>query len=177
MLLSGLLVVASAGGEVLDAAPGGFTLRSSVTVAAPRARVYAAFVEDIGRWWNPDHTVSGVPGALYLEPRPLGCFCESLGTGAGLVHLTVTFVDPGAMLRLSGGLGPLGLMGVAGNLTVEFEDRGDGSTVILEYAVGGYRPDGLDGLAPAVDRVLGEQLVRLSRWVTTGQADAGADVP
>ena len=47
---------------------------------------------------------------MTIDARTQGCFCEVLGEGAGVVHLTVTFVNPGVILRLSGGLGPLGLM-------------------------------------------------------------------
>ena len=112
--------------DVLDAAPGGFSTQTVIETMRDRVSAYEAFVQDIGQWWNPDHTVSGTSAALYLDPRPMGCFCESLGTGAGLVHMTVTFANPGVMLRLSGGLGPLGLLGVAGNLTVEFEDIPEG---------------------------------------------------
>ena len=154
--------------EVQDANAVGFSIRHAVTVAAPRSAVYDAFVNGVGTWWNPDHTVSGNAAALYLEPRVNGCFCEVLGDGAGLVHLTVTFVNPGVMLRLTGGLGPLGLMGTAGNMTLEFEDVDGGTGVVLRYAVGGYEPDGLDTVAPDVDAVLVEQLERLKRFVEQG---------
>lgn len=75
------------------------------------------------------------------------------------------------MLRLSGGLGPLGLMGVNGNLTWEFESSGEsGEETVLTwtYAVGGYLDGGLDSLAPAVDGVLREQLISLKHFVESG---------
>ena len=163
--------------EVRDSGAVGFTSVNRVTVSAARGEVYRSFVEDIAKWWNPDHTVSGNATALYLDARPMGCFCESFGPGAGLVHLTVTFVNPGVMLRLSGGLGPLGLLGVSGNLTVEFEDHDDGTQVALQYVVGGYSADGLDGLAGPVDSVLREQLERLAAWVQTGSPLTRSGVP
>ena len=129
-----------------DANDIGFSIRHSVTIQAPRTAVYDTFVNDIGKWWNAEHTVSGNSAGLYLEPKVHGCFCEVLGEGAGLVHLTVTFVNPGVMLRLTGGLGPLGLMGVNGNMTLEFDDGNEGTDVTLDYVVGGYRPDGLAGM-------------------------------
>ena len=105
-----------------------------------------------------------------------GCFCESLGDGAGIVHLTVTTVNPTVFLRMSGGLGPLGLMGLDGNMTWEFEDAEKGTLVRFTYAVGGYSPDGLDTIAPAVDGVLSEALDRLKRYVETGSPEEPAAV-
>lgn len=151
--------------EVLSMAAEGFQTRHSVIIDAPRAAVYQALVHDIDKWWNPDYTVSGDSARLYVEPRALGCFCEVLGENASVVHLTVTLVNPGVMLRFSGGLGPLGLMGVSGNLTFEFDDIGDGSELVVQYAVGGYRPGGLDGLAARVDAVLVEAAERLKVFV------------
>lgn len=155
--------------EVVEATLAGFTLRHSVDIAAPRAAVYRAAVHDIGEWWSDDHTVSGDASRLYIEAKPQGCFCEVLGPDGGVVHMLVTFVNPGVMLRLSGGLGPLGLMGVAGNMTWEFEDGATGTTLTWRYAVGGYLAQGLDQVAPAVDGVLGEQISALKRLV---EADA-----
>jgi hypothetical protein len=56
-------------------------------------------------------------------------------------------------------------MGVSGNMTWEFADSGDGTAVTFSYAVGGYFPGGLDGMAGDVDAVLGEQLDRLKNLV------------
>ena len=91
------------------------------------------------------------------------------------MHLTVTFVNRNVLLRLTGGLGPLGLMGVDGNMTWEFFPTGDGKTRSKwTYAVGGYRPGGLDAVAIPVDYVIGEALARLEAWVETGDADNAA---
>lgn len=154
--------------EVLDAAENGFTVHHVVSINAERNRVYEAVVNDIGQWWSSDHTVSANSANLYLEDTLDGCFCERLGEGAGLVHLSVSFVNPGVLLRLTGGLGPLGLMGVAGNMTLEFDEVDGVTTVTLQYAVGGYMPGGLDTVAEAVDGVLVEQLGRLAMYVETG---------
>lgn len=166
-----LLAAASAGAEVVDTAANGFTIRHVTDIAAPRSDVYEAAIE-VGRWWSGDHTVSGDAANLYFEPRAQGCFCERLGDAGGLTHLTVSFVNPGVMLRLSGGLGPLGLMGVDGNMTWEFDDREDGTSVTLTYAVGGYIPQDVDQLAGAVDQVLTEQMRRLAAYVETVHPDA-----
>lgn len=156
---------------VVDADTNGFTVAHETFVAADRMAVYKAAIENIGAWWSSDHTVSGNAANLYFEARPQGCFCESLGQGAGLVHMTVTFVNPGVLLRLTGGLGPLGLMGVAGNMTWEFDDSEEGTKVTLKYAVGGYMSGGLDSIASAVDGVLVEAMTRLKSYVETGSPD------
>jgi len=151
--------------EVVDADRAGFTTRASVVVDAPRAEVYLAATDRLQAWWLDDHTVSGNAANLRLEAVPQGCLCERLRNGGGVVHLTVTFVSPGVMLRLTGALGPLGLLGTNGNLVWEFEDAGAGTRVTWTYAVGGYAPEGLGGLAPAVDRMLGAQLEALKSYV------------
>jgi hypothetical protein len=105
---------------------------------------------------------------------PQGCFCEAIGEHAGVVHMTVTFVNPDVLLRLTGGLGPLGLLGVDGNMTWEFFDADEGTAVRFSYAVGGYRPGGLDEIADGVDNVIGEALQRLKAHAETGDADAAS---
>jgi len=155
-------------GEVVDADSNGFTSRNKMTISADRLVTYVAVVADIGNWWNGDHTVSGNAANLYIDTSVPGCFCETLGQGTGLVHMTVTFVNPGVMLRLTGGLGPLGLMGVAGNMTWEFDETDGQTEVTLQYAVGGYMPGGLDSIAAAVDGVLLEAMSRLKLFVETG---------
>jgi hypothetical protein len=82
----------------------------------------------------------------------------------------VTFVNPGIVLRLTGGLGPLGLMGVGGNMTWEFFDAEEGTRVRFTYAVGGYRAGGLGAIALPVDYVIGEALQRLKAYIETGDA-------
>jgi hypothetical protein len=52
-------------------------------------------------------------------------------------------------------------MGTAGNMTWEFDDSERGTALTMRYAVGGYLPQGLDEIAPAVDGVLAEQLAAL----------------
>jgi uncharacterized protein YndB with AHSA1/START domain len=156
---------AAAAAEVADAGASGFTTRHSITISRPRAEVYRASVGKIGSWWSDDHTVSGRAANMYLQAQPQGCFCERLGEDAGVVHMTVTFVNPTVMLRLSGGLGPLGLMGVSGNMTWEFADSADGTALTWSYAVGGYYPGGLEQMAGAVDAVLTGQMTRLKEFL------------
>ncbi len=153
-----------AAGEVLDAAPGGFTVQHERLIAADRASAWSAALS-VGDWWSDDHTVAGDAGRMRIDPRPLGCFCEYLGGDDGVVHLTVTSVSSEVMLRMTGGLGPLGLMGVNGNMTWEFFDDVAGTRVRFTYAVGGYYDKGLDSVAVPVDTVIGDALERLKEYI------------
>jgi uncharacterized protein YndB with AHSA1/START domain len=157
--------------EIIDAGPGGFSLVHEATIDAPRSEVWSAAINDVGQWWSSEHTISGDASNMSIEPQPQGCFCEAIGDYAGVVHLTVTFVNPTVLLRLTGGLGPLGLMGVNGNMTWEFFDVGTGTKVKFSYVVGGYQPGGLESTAAPVDFVIGEALLRLKAHVETGDAN------
>ncbi|MDJ0759352.1 MAG: SRPBCC domain-containing protein [Woeseiaceae bacterium] len=154
--------------DVTDAAENGFTSVNEVTIASTPTEAWLAATQQVAAWWNADHTLSGDASRLSIEARPMGCFCESLGDDAGIVHLTVTAVSPDSLLRMTGGLGPLGVMGVDGNMTWEFEEADNGTLIRFTYAVGGYAKDGLQELAGPVDRVVGEALKRLARFVETG---------
>ena len=160
--------------EVTDSAPNGFTTVNEVVIDAGRAASWVAAVDDVGLWWSSDHTVSGEAARMSITAELRDCFCETLGEKAGVVHLTVTMVNPTHLLRMTGGLGPLGLMGVDGNMTWEFLDADDGTRVRFTYAVGGYAKDGLETLAPAVDYVIGEALDRLKAYVETGSPETVA---
>lgn len=153
-----------AAGEVLNAAPGGFTVQHERLIAADRASTWIAALS-VGDWWSDDHTVAGDAARMRIDARPLGCFCEYLGGDDGVVHLTVTSVSSQVMLRMTGGLGPLGLMGVNGSMTWEFFDDVAGTRVRFTYAVGGYYDKGLDTVAVPVDAVIGDALERLQEYV------------
>lgn len=162
---------ANAFAEVVNAEATGFKTVNEVVVDVPRSAAWQAAIKDVDKWWSPDHTVSGEAGRLSITAKPQGCFCEDLGRNAGVVHMTVTMVYPEVVLRLTGGLGPLGLMGVQGNMTWEFDDAGEATAVKFTYAVGGFRPDGLGTMADPVDQVLGEALLRLKAFIETGDPE------
>jgi uncharacterized protein YndB with AHSA1/START domain len=164
-----LLGTGDARGDVLESTPGGFALKTTVTVAAWRPKVYEALITSVGRWWDKDHTYSGDAKNLSIDPRPGGCFCEALPPhGGGVQHAMVVLAIPGKTLRMVGGLGPLQESGLAGALTFEFADRGAGTDITMSYSVGGYRQGGLESLAPLVDSVLGAQLARLKSFAEKG---------
>jgi len=170
-MVASVVFATTALAEVTDSAAGGFTTVSELVIAADRKVVWQQAVDEVGQWWSSDHTVSGDASRLSISAVPQGCFCESFGEGAGVVHLTVTMVNPEVVLRLTGGLGPLGLMGVDGNMTWEFESVEAGTKVRFTYAVGGYRAGGLEEMAGPVDFVINDALTRLQQHVEAGPAE------
>jgi uncharacterized protein YndB with AHSA1/START domain len=158
--------------EVLDSAEGGFTTRNILEIPAPVEQVYRTIIQEVGTWWDSSHTFSGDAGNLRIEARPNGCFCERLPEGGGVRHLTVVHVDPGELLRMEGGLGPLQAMAVSGSLAWSFEEIEGGTRTEVSYVVGGYRPQGLQEWAAPVDGVLREQLERLARYIETGNPES-----
>jgi len=171
LLLAAIASAGSALAEVRDSSAIGFTVVHEAVVQADRMAAWRAATLDVGQWWSDDHTITGDARRMSIDAVPLGCFCETLGNDAGVVHLTVTFANPGVLLRLTGGLGPLGLMGVNGNMTWEFDTADEGTRIRFTYAVGGYRAGGLDGVAPPVDAVIGDALSRLKNHIEQGGAD------
>jgi len=153
--------------DVVDSSAGGFTVKTVVQISAPAATVYRAIIERVWAWWEPSHTFSGNASNLSIDATPGGCFCEKLPNGGGVRHMTVVYVDPGKLLRLTGGLGPLGELAVTGTMTLKLTEAAGKTAVEMTYRVGGYSPGGLDGVAKPVDGVLTTQLQRLKRFVET----------
>lgn len=160
-VLTAVVVLASAGpapAKVRDATASGFTLENAIRVPVEPMTAWKALVDDVDRWWPADHTWWGAESVLSIEPRAGGCFCERMGEREAL-HMLVTFVEPGKLLRLTGGLGPLQGMGLSGALEFRLAPAdGGGTTVTMYYRAGGYTPDDLSKLAPLVDGVQALQL-------------------
>jgi hypothetical protein len=150
--------------EVKDAAPDGFTVENSQWVPAVPEVAWRAFAHDVGKWWPADHTWWGDASKLSISEKAGGCFCEINGAREAW-HMTVTFVDPGKLMRMTGGLGPLQGMGLSGALEWRFVPENDGTRITLYYRVGGYSPDDLGKFAPVVDKVQGSQLAGLANYV------------
>lgn len=168
LLLLVMVVVRPCQAAVTDTTQNGFSLKLETVLPVKPSDAYRMFTEKIGFWWDSAHTYSGHSANLTLDARPGGCFCERLENRGGVEHLRVIYAQPGAILRMSGALGPLQSMPVTGVMTIEFRETANyGTSVTLTYAVGGSRPGGWGKLAPLVDAVLGEQLKRFSAFVST----------
>lgn len=149
---------------VKDAGPSGFTLENSETVPVDPATAWTALVENVGRWWPADHTWWGDASKLSIQPRAGGCFCEIDGDRQAW-HMSVVFVDPGKLMRMTGGLGPLQGLGLHGALEWRFDAIDDDTRISLHYRAGGYSPDDLSKFAPIVDRVQALQLRSLANFL------------
>lgn len=150
---------------VIDSSPGGFTIENSIVVPVDAHTAWNALVNDIGQWWPSDHTWTGQSANLSIQPRAGGCFCEIKGAHQAL-HMTVSYVEPDKLLRMTGGLGPLQGMGLSGALDWRFTAaEGGGTRITLHYRAGGYTPDDLSKFAPAVDQVMAQQLGGLGKFL------------
>jgi uncharacterized protein YndB with AHSA1/START domain len=167
-----VLVAASpARAAIRDATASGFTVENAIQVPVEPARAWKVLVDDVDRWWPKDHTWWGSESVLSIEPRAGGCFCERKGEQQAQ-HLMVVFVDPGRLLRLTGGLGPLQGMGLSGVLEFRLAPTDGGETTItMHYRAGGYTPDDLSKLAPVVDRVQALQIGGLATLLGGGPVE------
>ena len=149
---------------IADSSAYGFTVTFEQVVRVNSDSLYTFLVRDIGKWWNPGHTWSGNAANLSIQATPNGCFCEKLDNGGSVRHMAVVYVDPGKMLRLEGGLGPLQMLAVTGAMTFVIKPERDSARISLTYTVGGYIAGGAGKWAPLVDRVLAEQFGRLKEY-------------
>lgn len=109
------------------------------------------------QWWSSAHTWSGNAKNMSLQLKAGGCFCETWN-GNSVMHAQVIFAQPGSVLRLQGGFGPLQDMAVNAVLTYKLKKESDGTHVEMIYRVSGNPSHKLSSLAGIVDKVLGEQL-------------------
>src|SRR3546814_14350668 len=79
------------------------------------------------------------------------------------------------MMRVSDAFGPLQGEAVTGTLTIQIKPTDAGAAIRFDYVVGGYMRFKVAEIAPAVDRVLGEQLVGLAKALGGALSVAGED--
>jgi len=147
----------------------GFTVTFTREVNAPPEKLWAALTQ-VGSWWSSEHTWSGKASNMSIELRAGGCWCENWD-GGSVLHGTVAFVQPGRVLRFYSNLGPLQDRATSGVLTFAQAAAKDKTALKVIYKVAGSADAGLQELAPAVDRVLGEQVKRLVSFAETGKAE------
>ena len=164
-----ILTAGPAPAEVVDSAPGGFTITNRVTVGSKPAKAFNAIMK-IGNWWSSEHTYFGQARNMRLDNNVGGCFCEVKGKQQ-VLHGTVVYIDPGKAIRIRASLGPLQERGVAGALTFHVKAVEKGAEIEMTYGAGGYYPGGLDKVAPIVDSVLSLTANRLARYVDTGNPE------
>jgi uncharacterized protein YndB with AHSA1/START domain len=167
-LLALAALAAPAQAETSSVTPTGFTSSFREEVNAAPDDVWKAIVA-LPRWWSDQHTWSGQASNMTLELNAGGCWCERWGNGQSVQHGQVVLVQPGRVLRLNAGLGPLQELAVSGVLTIVTSAQ-DGKTFLrMTYRVAGNADAGLEKLAPTVDQVMGTQYRRLKSLAETGK--------
>jgi hypothetical protein len=154
--------------EIVTAGPSGFSIRHVAEAPNVSAHLVWAALSDVAKWWDPEHTYSNDARNLTLEPLVNGCFCEKLGLYAGIEHARVVYAEPVKRLRLLGALGPLQEFGLSGSMNWQIDAAGGGSRITFTYNVGGFADRPLSDWAPIVDEVMGAQVARLGRYLTSG---------
>ena len=150
--------------EVSRVTEHGFTSTHRLVLQASPADAYRTLTDDVHLWWDADHSYSGNANNFSITAKGGGCFCEQLSTGGSVEHMHVVYADPGNLLRMTGGLGPLQAMGVSGAMSFEFKINNRSQTELLyTYVVNGYQYGGWSRMAEAVDQVQLHQLSRLQR--------------
>ena len=150
------LLSAAALADVISKGDTGFTLVITGEVKTTPVEAYDQFIR-IEEWWLKGHTWYGKSENLSIEPRAGGCFCEISGDNQ-VLHMLVSYVQPGVELKMVGGLGSLQMMGVHGGMSWRFEPMADGTRIIQPYNVTGYAPGGLKDVADIVDSIQTSQL-------------------
>ncbi len=160
--------------EVTASAADGFQIKITKTAAGDPNAVFNCLFHDLPKWWDAEHSYSGHAENFSLDLEKQ-CMLEKLPNGGFVRHLEIVFYQPGKVLRLTGGLGPLQEMGVTGALTFNLNPSGDNTDIELTYNVVGCDAQNLDKLAPAVEYVLNLQMDRLKKHCdqTSGKKPAG----
>lgn len=177
-----MAVIPAARAEVVSKADTGFVVRSSgLTGKSPR-EAWAVLTTPSG-WWDKEHTWSGDSANLTLDPRAGGCFCETLALPDGapasarrgsVEHMRIIFADPGKVLRMSGGLGPLQSEALVATLTITLKPVGGGTRILWEYVTAGYMRFKPEEIAPSVDAMIADQVARLVVKIDAAPVKAAA---
>jgi hypothetical protein len=161
-------LAAPAYGEVEASGASGFSLILNATVNLAPKDAYKRFVE-VKNWWSPEYAASGAAKNLKLDAKPGGCLCEKLADGGFMRHFQIARADPGSLLVLSNGMGPLNAIGAQGSMQIEFKPQGSGTAVTLRYMAFGYSVNGWGGYAPQADRIWQTQMQRYATYAGGGK--------
>jgi uncharacterized protein YndB with AHSA1/START domain len=170
LALAAMLATSATHAETSNVSANGFTSSFREEVKAGTDEVWKAIAQ-LPRWWSDAHTWSGKASNMTLELRAGGCWCESWEGGQSAQHGQVLMVQPGRVIRMAAGLGPLQELPAQGVLTIVTSAQEGKTFLRMTYRVGGPPDLGLDKLAPAVDQVIGVQFRRLKSLVETGKPE------
>lgn len=151
----------SAYGEVVSSSRDHYVLKHEAVSPLSPAEIWQRLANP-AIWWHPDHTYSGDSGNLSVALEAGGLWREDW-TGGSVLHGTVLSAVTESLLRLNAPFGPLQQLAVTTIWTIQIEAHGDGSKVVFHEVSGGAPNSALDELAPAVDFVKKEALMRLTK--------------
>jgi len=144
-----------ASAELKFAAADGMLIEHRFRIEATTAKAWESLIHP-ERWWPADHTWSGKRESLSLVPEAGGCLCEKWGGGSA-EHGRVVMAVPGKSLKLDAALGPFLDMAISGILSIALTEEVGVTSAVVTYRVSGDGAHKLDGLAPIVDQVIGQQ--------------------
>ena len=177
-----LAISAPAAAEVKNATETGFNVVHFAAVSVEPDIIWKRLIAP-KTYWSKTHSWSGSSDGFYIDAQAGGCFCElfqekgadgkTITTGS-VEHMRVIFAQPGKVLRMQGALGPLQSEAILGTLTVAMEPLkdGKGTKLSFSYVVGGHMRYKVADIAPAVDKVLGEQFKSLIAPFVSTTTDA-----
>jgi uncharacterized protein YndB with AHSA1/START domain len=169
-LLLALLLAAPVGARVTQSAPDSFVSSSEAVLPLPPDQVWTSLLA-WSAWWDPAHSYSGAAGALDLQAEAGGAVMERW-SGGSVRHAVVLSAMPPALLRLSGGFGPLQALPVVAVLDFSLKAQGNGTRLTMTYRVAGSAASRLDSLAAPVDAVMSAAFIRLVQYANTGDPAA-----
>ena len=134
-----------------------FQFEMNFTYPGDPGFVFDHLTGDIREWG--DHSFSGSPYKIFVEPKPGGGFYEIFDeSGDGALHARVIFAKRGEMLRMEG---PLGLSGQALTLVCTYTLKASGSDgTMLTLNVNGagdFSPDTPETVRQVWEHFLWEQ--------------------
>ncbi|MEM0926606.1 MAG: ATPase [Planctomycetota bacterium] len=162
LAFTGFVTLPDAHAKVDVAAGDGFRVTIKQDSLLPPEEAYQKFVSEFSQWYDARHSYSMDARNLSLDLDDR-CMLEKLPDGGFVRHMEIVFHQPGKLIRLAGGLGPLQGMGIQGAMTVSFLPAQEGSQVTLTYVVTGASFLTLDKIAGPVDQVLTEQMTRFQK--------------
>ena len=156
------MMMATASADVIKSSDDGFIVQHRFTTGKVKSYVFRAMTDDVGKWWDSDHSFSSDAGNMLINEA---CFCERWDSNL-VRHLDTAIWIENAKVVMEGGLGPLKELGLSGTMIWSLTaNEGGRTTVSWKYHVYGFSETGMSDLAAAVDGVLKAQIDRLAAFL------------
>ena len=160
--------------QVKESSSNGFLIQSSRQVECSAEDAYRFFVEDFANWYDASHSYTSKAENLTLD-LDRHCMLERLPNDGFVRHMEIVFHQHGKILRMTGGLGPLQGMGVAGAMTFSFAEQEGKTKISMMYSVSGGDHLKLEKIAEPVNQVLGVQLDRFRDYCSGQKTNADSN--